>query len=111
MSKLSNKELAAIDLMIAQLEEQGKNYKIEGFIGSIVGAVTDIANIATDVTKNAADLATSICPAVAAACPGLATAGKTLDSNSAKLMKEIGESGLPAELTLENLKKIRKENS
>jgi Na+/H+ antiporter NhaD/arsenite permease-like protein len=118
MSKLSKKELAAIDLMIAQLEEKGSDNELGSFISSIVNAVSAVANAATNVAVNAAQAAssavTAACPAVVAVCPALAAAGKTTDSSSANyatLMDNVKKSGLPDELTLESLKKIRKENS
>ncbi|QSB25414.1 hypothetical protein [Flavobacterium sp. CLA17] len=65
MSKLSKKELAALDLLIAHLEENGSENL--SFISSIVNAVSDAVTAVTNVVSNPS--VTSIANAVTAVCP------------------------------------------
>ncbi|WP_394758265.1 hypothetical protein [Flavobacterium sp.] len=115
MSNLSKSELAAIDLMIAQLEENGTT-EFKSFISSIVSAVSDIASAVTNVATNAAtavsDIATAACPAVqivAQVCPMVAAAGAEVSKMDG--LNAINESGLDKVLTLDQLKAIRQKNS
>ena len=115
MSQLSKSELAAIDLMIAQLEEKGVQ-QFGSFISSIVNAVTDVAsaatNIATDVASAASSVATAACPAVQVAaqvCPMAAAAGSKAQTLAEQ--KVIEGSNLNSVLTIAELKAIRQKYS
>lgn len=65
MSKLSKKELAALDLLIAHLEEKGSEDL--SFISSIINAVTDAVTSVTNVVSNPSIV--NVVNTVAAVCP------------------------------------------
>ncbi len=120
MSNLSKKELAALDLIIAQLEEPANGENLQ-FISSIVNAVSDVATSVADVATNAAtsvadiatdaisnvsvsdavNFATNVCPAVAMVA---ALASREADSS---LLKTTGNK----DATLKELIKLRKKLS
>ncbi|WP_299888004.1 hypothetical protein [uncultured Lacinutrix sp.] len=102
MSKLSKKELAALDLLIAHVEENGTQDL--AFIGSIVNAASKAVNAVTNVVSNPAvtsalNVATAVCPvAVAAILAARPAETSKLESVDAKT-------------TLNELIQLRKENS
>lgn len=121
---LSKSQLAAIDLMIAHMEEH-KGQPMS-FISSIVDAVTHVAssvanvatNAATDVTQAVTNAAPAVVNAITAAAPvvtavaqlAAATAAATTD---AKGLQSKGDpmKTLQNNLTLENLIKIRNQHT
>jgi|688.fasta_scaffold142603_4 hypothetical protein len=102
MSKLSKKELAALDLLIAHLEENGTQNL--AFISSIVNAVTNAVTAVTNVVSNpsianVANAVTAVCPAVFAATAA------TRDEKTTYL------SNVDSKATLNELINLRKNNS
>lgn len=98
---LSKSELAAIDLMIAHMQENNLT-QMGSFIDSIVSAVTSAASAVTSVVTAVAPVVTAIAPVV------MAVAGAAAKEGANEIRGVVSKlNDLESELTLDNLIKIR----
>lgn len=102
MSKLSKTELAALDLLIAHLEENGTQDL--SFISSIVNAVTSAVSAVTNVVSNPS--VANVVNVVTAVCPvAVAAIAATRDEKATYLPS------VDSKATLNELIKLRKTNA
>jgi signal-transduction protein with cAMP-binding, CBS, and nucleotidyltransferase domain len=110
---LSKAELAALDLMIAHLQENNKE-QMGDFIESAIVAVQNSANqigilTNTDAVQIESAAYASITPTVAAAAMTGTIHASPAEINA--LIQKLGSDDLKSKLTLSNLMKIRNQYS
>ena len=108
---LSKAELAALDFMIAYMQQNNKT-QLGGFIDSIVDAVTNVANKVADVATNAAQQATNIVNTATNAAQNVANTvanavGGVKGTEAQSFLQKFHDENLHEEVTLEELIKIR----
>ena len=109
--QLSKVQLAAVDFLIAHLEESNKDRLEPGFLGSIINDVSDFVNGFTQAWQQTgfADTGWGDASVVSAAKAANAANAQPADpSNTQDLFAQLRN--LQSQLTLENLQTIRNEH-
>lgn len=109
---LSKSELAAIDFMIAYMQDNKKT-ELMGFWDSIVNAVSDAANSVTNVVSTVAQGATDVANTAANAVTNVVSAagggvkGENPGDALQSMVKSLQDGDAPQSIKLDDLIKIR----
>lgn len=110
---LSKSELAAIDFMIAYMQDNKKT-ELMGFWDSIVNAVSDAANAVTNVVSTAAQGVTDVANTAANAVTNVVNAAgggpraeANLGDSLQSVMKSLQDGDAPKSIKLDDLIKLR----